>query len=125
MNDISKEIEIIIESYDEINKLITFKPYVEGLKKTIDDYQSYNFDLKNLSKDDDLLKTLGKISKPILEKLIDNEKNDIVEPLETFIKNNLNKTLKININELEDISIPVEFKESEQPVSSSILNFIL
>ena len=43
---------------------------MEGLKKTIDDYQSYNFDLKNLSKDDDLLKTLGKISKPILEKIL-------------------------------------------------------
>lgn len=74
MNDISKEIKIVIESYDEINKSITFKPYMDDLKNSIDYYQSYNFDLKNFSQEEDLLKTLGKISKPILENLIDNEK---------------------------------------------------
>jgi hypothetical protein len=125
MNDINNEIQIIIESYDEINKSIIFKPYIDGLKKTIDHYESYSFDLKNCIQDEDLLKTLGKISKPILEKLIDNEKNDVVEPLDTFIKNNLNKKLKINSNELEEFAAPVEFTTSVQPITSSLLTFIL
>jgi hypothetical protein len=127
-NDKNMEIQIIIENYDKINKYITFKPYCNILKKPIEYYESYNFDLKNYNPEEDILKVLGKISKPILQKLIDfenSENSENIETLEIFIEDNLNKILKINTIELEEIANPVEFTTNEYPVTGSKLTFIL
>jgi hypothetical protein len=118
-DDVNYIIEEINRNYD----FIIIKPYSKHFKKTIHEYPSYRIDVNAITYVDDPRIYLAEFCKPLINEILEREKNYIPENFLNAFDGMENQTITVSNSELTNNKIIDVIDETS--AGSSNLNFII
>ncbi len=118
-----EDINYIIEETNTEHGYIIFKPYSKNFKKQLNEYPSYKIDVNTISYADDPRLYLASISKPIIDEILEKEKNYASEIFLKAFDGMEKQTITVSNDEIANNKI-VDLINYDKSTSSN-LNFII
>ena len=118
-------IEYTIVSHNEENNSLLVRPYSPLFKNEPDTYPVYNITISNLNQENDIKNEIGKIMIPIIDHIIESEK-DLSLELKNQLKSLVNQKINLSKEKLEQKPFDlINYNTIEETKNINIQNKIL